>query len=234
MHGDVQRVMVIMAHPDDAEFTVAGTVARWVGEGREAIYLVCTNGNRGSNRPADTPQALAATRQAEQRAACAILGVGEVIFLGYDDGTLQPTLELRRDITRQLRCYRPEAVICSDPTVRYYGNNYLNHPDHRAAGDAALDAIFPSAGTRLIFPELLAEGLDPHSVREVFIHGSLSPDFWVDITETMDVKIAALRAHQSQVKDFAGLEEMLREWGRREAQGQGMTYAEAFKRVILK
>ena len=228
------RVMVITAHPDDAEFTVAGTVAKWAREGKTVIYVICTDGSRGSNDPEVRPEHLVAIRRAEQEAAARILGVEEIVFLGYEDGSLQPTLALRRDLTRAIRRYRPDVVVCPDPTVRYYGDSYLNHPDHRAAGDAALDAVFPSARTRHIFPELLAEGLEPHKVREVLIRGALSPNLWVDISDTIELKIAALREHESQVGRLQGWEERVRARAQQEAAGQDMTYAESFRRIILR
>ena len=228
-----RRVMVITAHPDDAEFTVAGTVARWVREGQEVIYVICTDGSRGSNDPDVEPAALAVIRKAEQDAAAHILGVKEVVYLDYQDGTLEPTLALRRDLTRAIRRYRPDVVICSDPTMRFYGNDYLNHPDHRAAADAALDAVFPSAGTRYIFPELLAEGLEPHNVKEVYVHGHLTPNHFVDISDTVAVKIAALEQHKSQVGGWEGLAEGIRAWAQEAGTGQGMAYAESFKRFVL-
>jgi LmbE family N-acetylglucosaminyl deacetylase len=230
---EAERVMVIMAHPDDAEFTVAGTVAKWAREGKAVIYVICTDGSRGSNDPKVRPEQMVAVRRAEQDAAARVLGVEEVVYLGYEDGTLQPSLALRRDLTRVIRRYRPDIVICQDPTVRYYGDGYLNHPDHRAAGDAALDAVFPSARTRYIFPELLAEGLEPHKVREVLIRGSLSPNLWVDISDTIELKIAALKKHESQVSHFQGLEEGIRARAQQVAEGQDMTYAESFKRITL-
>jgi LmbE family N-acetylglucosaminyl deacetylase len=230
---EAERVMVIMAHPDDAEFTVAGTVAKWAREGKIVIYVICTDGSRGSNDPKVRPKQMVAVRRAEQDAAARVLGVEEVVYLGYEDGTLEPSLALRRDLTRVIRRYRPDIVICQDPTVRYYGDGYLNHPDHRAAGDAALDAVFPSARTRYIFPELLAEGLEPHKVREVLIRGSLSPNFWVDISDTIELKIAALKKHESQVSHFQGLEEGIRARAQQVAEGQDMTYAESFKRITL-
>ena len=233
MAEETERVMVITAHPDDAEFTVAGTVARWAQEGNAVIYVICTDGSRGSNDPKVRPEHLVAIRRAEQEAAARILGVEEIVYLGYEDGTLQPTLALRRDLTRVIRRYRPDIVVCPDPTVRYYGDGYLNHPDHRAAGDAALDAVFPSARTRYIFPELLAEGLEPHTVREVYIRGALSPNLWVDISDTIELKIAALREHESQVGRIQGWEERVRDRARGEATGQGVAYAESFKRIIL-
>ncbi len=226
--------MVITAHPDDAEFTVAGTVAKWTQEGRAVIYVICTDGSRGSNDPKVKPEHLIAVRKAEQEAAARVLGVEEVVYLDYEDGSLEPTLALRRDLTRAIRRYRPDIVICPDPTVRYYGDRSLNHPDHRAAGGAALDAVFPSARTRYIFPELLDEGLEPHKVREVLIRGSLSPNLWVDIGDTMDLKIAALREHESQVGCNPGWEERVRGRAQETAEGQDMAYAESFKRIILR
>ena len=232
--GLTEVAVVITAHPDDAEFTVAGTVARWVREGKTVVYVICTDGSRGSNDPQVRPEHLVAIRRAEQEAAARILGVEEIVFLGYEDGSLEPTLALRRDLTRAIRRYRPDIVVCPDPTVRYYGDTYLNHPDHRAAGDAALDAVFPSAGTRYIFPELLTEGLEPHKVREVYIRGALSPNLWVDISDTMELKIAALREHESQVGRVEGWEERVRGRAQQAAAGQGMTYAESFRRITLR
>ena len=229
-----ERVMVITAHPDDAEFTVAGTVARWVREGVTVIYVICTDGSRGSNDPKVRPEHLVAVRRVEQEAAARILGVEGVVFLGYEDGSLEPTLALRRDLSREIRRYRPDIVVCPDPTVRYYGDSYLNHPDHRAAGDAALDAVFPSACTRYIFPELLAEGLEPHKVREVYIRGALSPNLWVDISDTMELKVAALKEHESQVGCSHGWEERVRARDQQAAEGQDMTHAEPFRRIILR
>ncbi len=226
--------MVITAHPDDAEFTVAGTVAKWTREGVAVVYVICTDGSRGSNDPQIRPQQLVGIRRAEQEAAARVLGVEEVVYLGYEDGTLQPSLALRRDLTREIRRYRPDIVVCPDPTVRYYGDVYLNHPDHRAAGDAALDAVFPSARTRYIFPELLAEGLEPHKVREVYVRGSTSPNLWVDISDTIELKIEALKKHESQVSRSEGWQERVRARAQQAAEGQDMDYAESFKRIVLR
>ena len=169
------RVLSIHAHPDDQEFTVAGTLAKWARAGSTVVTVCITSGNAGSNEytpPSMTREALAPIREEEQRDACRVLGISEVIFLGYEDGMLEPSIALRRDLTRVIRRHRPDAVVCGDPTVRFYGGSYLNHPDHRVAADVTLDAVFPSAETRLIFPELLDEGLEPHKVQAVFIHGS--------------------------------------------------------------
>src|SRR5436190_1368614 len=197
-----KRVLSIHAHPDDQEFTVAGTLAKWARAGSEIVTVCLTRGEAGSNKstPADmTRERLAKIREEEQRAACAVLGIAEVVFLGYEDGVLTPSIELRRDLTRLVRRHRPHAVVTGDPTVRFYGTRYMNHPDHRVAADVALDAIFPAAETRFIFPELLDEGLAPHKVRSVFIHGSERPDTFIDISAVLDVKLAALKAHRTQI-----------------------------------
>ena len=157
----------------------------------------------------------------------------EVIFLGYQDGVVEPTIALRRDLTRVIRRCRPDVVVCSDPTVRYYGNEYLNHPDHRAVASAALDAVFPSSETRAIFPELLAEGLEPHKVKEVWISGALPPDAWIDIGDTLATKCASLKAHVSQVGKGEWVDGLLRGWAVRDGKHAGVEHAEAFRRMVL-
>ncbi len=224
--------MAITAHPDDTEFTMAGTVARWAKEGHRIVYVICTDGSRGSNDPAMPPELIAPVRHQEQLEAARILGVSTVEFLDYEDGTLQPTLDLRRDLTRMIRRYRPEIVICGDPTV-YLRNMYINHPDHRAAAEAALHAIFPSACTRFIFRELLDEGLEPFKVPEVYLYGSQEPDTFVDISEMVDLKIKALKAHRSQVKpDY--VEARIKEWNGEMGRRHGVAFAEEFKRITLR
>lgn len=229
-------VLCINAHPDDQEFTVGGTLAKWARGGTQIITVVITSGDAGSNERTEatmTKTRLAELREVEQRNACALLGVQETIFLHYGDGTLQPTIDLRRDLTRLIRKYKPDAVVCGDPTVRFYGNSYMNHPDHRAAGDAACDAVFPSAGTRFIFPELLAEGLEPHEVHRVFLHGSEKNDAWVDISETLEIKCRALKQHVTQLGDWDPLERMT-EWAKEEGKEKGLQAAEAYRVMILK
>ena len=225
--------LVIIAHPDDAEFTVAGTVARWVKEGFRVVYVVCTDGSRGSNDPHMPPERLAPVRHTEQVEAARILGVQEVIFLDYEDGTLQPTMELRRELTRLIRRFRPDVVVLGDPTRYFHRNLYVNHPDHRAAAEAALYAVFPSACTRFAFSELLEEGLEPHKVGEIYLTGSSDPDTWVDISETVALKIAALKAHRSQVTaDY--VEERIRDWNGALGRQHGVAFAEEFRRIILR
>jgi LmbE family N-acetylglucosaminyl deacetylase len=231
-----KTVMTIHAHPDDEEFTVAGTLAKWARAGSE-IYVVCiTSGDAGSNDPAKDaaykPE-LALLREREQQAAGVVIGVKETVFLHHADGELQHTLALRRELTRLIRKYKPEAVVCGDPTARFYGNSYMNHPDHRAAADAACDAVFPSAGTRLIFPELLAEGWEPHSVKRLYLHGSEKPDTWIDISQTIEIKIRALHCHRSQIGDDSDVDRRMREWACEDGKPRGLEYAEAFRVMVL-
>ncbi len=229
------RVLSIHAHPDDQEFTVGGTLAKWARAGSEIVTVCITSGGAGSNQytpPDMTREALVPIREAEQRQACRVLGVKDVVFLGYEDGMLDPSLALRRELTRLIRRYRPDAVMCGDPTVRFYGQSYLNHPDHRVAADVALDAVFPSAETRLVFPELLDEGLLPHHVQTVFIHGASRPDTFVDIAEVLDVKLAALREHKSQMGEWDPTE-MITLWAREQGKRRRLTAAEAFRRMVL-
>jgi len=230
-----KRAMSIHAHPDDQEFTVGGTLAKWARAGCEIVAVCITRGGAGSNKytPLDmTREALVSIREDEQREACRILGVKETIFLDYEDGMLEPSIAMRRDLTRLIRRHRPEVVLTGDPTVRFYGTTYMNHPDHRVASDVALDAVFPSAGTRLIFPELLAEGLEPHEVRQVYIHGAERPDTYVDIAETLDVKLAALRAHKSQMGQWDPAD-MITAWAREQGKSRGLAAAEAYRLMVL-
>jgi LmbE family N-acetylglucosaminyl deacetylase len=192
-------VLVVMAHPDDAEFGCGGTIASWAAAGKDINYVLCTSGDKGSSDPSMSPYKLAQMRRTEQINAAHALGAHEVVFLSHEDGTLRNTIELRRDIVREIRRFRPDAVICQDPTMRWGGNRYLNHPDHRAAGDACLDAVYPSARDPHVFPELLIENLLPHKVREVFMSTTQNVDVWVDITDCFERKLEGLRQHTSQV-----------------------------------
>ena len=208
-----KRVLVIQAHPDDVEFSSAGTIARWASEGAEIHYCSITSGDKGSADGEVTGVALAATREREQRAACDILGVTSVIFLGYLDATLVPDLNLRRELTRVIRRVKPDVLMCMDPTMRYTGQGYINHPDHLAAGEASLAAVFPSARDRMTFPELLHEGLEPHKVAEVYLFAGEHNDIWVDISDFIGTKLDALNAHASQVVDWDPTE-MIENWAR--------------------
>jgi LmbE family N-acetylglucosaminyl deacetylase len=225
----------IHAHPDDQEFTVAGLLAGWVQAGCDVISVIVTSGGAGSNEPTkgeDYKPVLETLREVEQTAANAVTGIRETVFLRYPDGILEPTLVLRHDLTRVIRKYKPEAVVTADPQGVFYGNGYINHPDHRAAAQAALYAVFPSAETRLIFTDLLKEGLEPHKVKRLYVHGSEKSDTWVDIAATIDIKIAALRKHVSQLGDWDP-EKMIREWAAEEGKEHGLEYAEAYKVMLL-
>lgn len=226
-----ERALVVVAHPDDAEFMVAGTVARWTRAGSHVVYVVVTKGERGSDDPAMTPDRLAHIREEEQRAAARILGVEEVLFLGYPDAYLQYTLELRRDIVRMIRRYRPDVVVTFDPTTRFFRDAYANHPDHRVTGDATVDAAYPAARDRLTFPELLSEGLEPHKVRELWLGTTHEPNLWVDITSVLDLKRQALLAHPSQLDE--GVAAFVTVLARETARDQPFEYAEAFRRVVI-
>jgi LmbE family N-acetylglucosaminyl deacetylase len=230
-----KRAMSIHAHPDDQEFTVAGTLARWIQSGCDVMSVIVTSGEAGSNDPSrgsDSKPELARLREAEQSSANAELGILETVFLHYPDGELEPTLTLRRDLTRLIRRYKPEAVVIGDPQGVFYGNGYINHPDHRAAAQAALYAVFPSSETRLIFTDLLADRVETHKVKRLFVHGSEKSDTWVNIAATIGIKISALKKHVSQLGDWDP-EKMIREWAAEEGKEHGLEYAEAFKVMIL-
>jgi len=229
------RVLSVHAHPDDQEFTVGGTLAKWARAGSTIITVCITSGSAGSNEHTPvsmTREALAPIREDEQRKACHVLGISEVIFLGYEDGLLEPSLTLRRELTRVIRRCRPDAVVCGDPTMRFYGTGYLNHPDHRAAADVTLDAVFPSAETRLVFPELLDEGLEPHKVGAVFIHGSDRADTFIDISEVLALKLSALNEHRTQIGAWDPTE-MMTAWAREQGAPRGLAAAESFRLMRL-
>jgi LmbE family N-acetylglucosaminyl deacetylase len=228
--------MTIQAHPDDQEFSVGGTLAKWARAGCEIISVIITSGDSGSNDAAKDgshKQELAELREKEQLAANAVLGIKQTIFLHYPDGELEPTIALRKDLTRIIRQHKPDAVVTGNPEGWFYGDEYLNHPDHRAAAQAACEAVFPSAGTRLIFTDLLAAGYEPHDVRRLYIHGTEKSNTWVDITGTMDLKIRALQQHASQI-DPNEVGKWMTEWAAEDAKDHDMKYAESFRVMILK
>lgn len=221
-------VLVIAAHPDDSEFGAAGTVAKWIRKGRRVAYLVCTSGEKGTTDPALTPEMLIGIREEEQRAAARVLGVHEVKFLRQPDQGLEDTADFRKTIVRMIRTFRPDVVMTSDPYRRY-----IWHRDHRIIGQVVLDAVFPYARDRLAYPDLLAEGLMSHKVREIYFWGTEDVNFRSDITATFDLKIAALRCHASQVREFKRGDpaEWLLQRCREMAAGESFGLAEAFHRV---
>jgi LmbE family N-acetylglucosaminyl deacetylase len=222
-------VMVVTPHPDDAEFGVAGTVARWTGEGKDVIYVVCTNGDKGTSDRNMKPEELARIREEEQLAAAELLGVKEVIFLRHPDQSLEDTPEFRKEIVRLIRMYKPETVVTADPYRRY-----IWHRDHRITSQVVMDAIFPYARDHLSYPDLLEEGLEPHKVKEVLLWGAEEPNYRVDVTDTFDKKIAALRCHKSQIGNpSSDMEERMKERYRMMAEGEDYELAEAFYRMEI-
>lgn len=228
--------MTIHAHPDDQEFSIGGTIAKWAKAGCEVICVVITSGDSGSNDPskgAEYKPVLAELREKEQLTANEVLGVKETVFMRKPDGELEPTIELRKEITRLIRKYKPDVVLAGNPEAWFYGNDYLNHADHRAAARAACEAVFPSAGSRLIFADLLAKGYEPHEVKRLYIHGTDKPDTWVDITETIDIKVRALQQHASQVP-VDEVEKWMKDWAKEDAKDKEFEYAESYRVMIFK
>ena len=226
--------MLIYAHPDDIEFSVGGTAAKWAMHGCDVYYVVITDGNVGSHEAGMTAEKLIETRRAEQRAAAKTAGAKECIFLGYHDGLLQPTLELRKALVRLIRMYKPNVVVCGDPTNFFPSENRVNHPDHRAAGTAALDAAFPAAEMPLLYPELEAEGLSPHKINYIYVSNPKDvANYFVDTADSMDLKIEALRQHKSQLADW-DFEEPIKEWNGKTGKMVGFKYAERFLRITIK
>jgi LmbE family N-acetylglucosaminyl deacetylase len=227
-----KKAMVIVAHPDDIEFGSAGTVARWVKDGAEVVYVLCTSGDVGIDEPGMTKDRAAQIREAEQQAAAEVVGVKEVIFLREPDGMLENTMALRKRLVREIRRFKPEVVITGDPTIVWARSDYINHPDHRAAAGAALDAVFPAAGQPNLFEELAEEGITAHKVRKVYVTSWGQADTFVNISDTIDLKIEALKRHVSQMKDWDP-EPRIKEWAGEIAKGKEMAYAEAFRVVTL-
>ena len=223
--------MVVVAHPDDAEFGFSGTIAKWCMEGMDVFYVLCTDGSHGTSDRELPREELAQIRAQEQRNACKALGVKDVVFLDHEDGYLQPTLELRKEISREIRRYKPDVLICQNPARTLDGRTYVGHPDHQAAGEATLSALFPSARDHLTFPELLDEGFEPHKTKEVLISGHPQPDVWIDVSDSMETAIKAIMEHKSQVgdRDQEQMSRRMKDGRGQNGFGRGMKYAESFK-----
>ncbi len=222
-------VMIVVAHPDDAEFSSAGTLARFVEEGFDVTTVVCTSGDKGTDRRDITSSELAELREAEQLESSRRLGVQTTEFLRGGDGELAPNLDLRGKVVRMIRKHRPDIVISHDPF-----RPYALHPDHRAVGTAAVDAVYPTARDPLYFPEHLEEGFEPHKVAELWLYGSETPDKFIDISATVDKKVEALKAHASQVGTAETLGERIRDRARERGKDQGVEMAESFKVIRLR
>jgi LmbE family N-acetylglucosaminyl deacetylase len=227
-----ESAMAIVAHPDDIEFSCAGTMARWKQLGSRISYVLCTSGDVGIATPGMTREKAMEIREKEAREAARIAGADEIIFLREPDGLLQATLDLRKKLVREIRRFKPEVVITGDPTLLFADDAYINHPDHRAAATAALDAVFPASGQPNLFQELEKENLRSHKVRKVFISGRHQNEMIVDISETMEIKLQALRAHISQFPAWDP-GEMVKEWAAETGKEKGMQYAEAFRVISI-
>ena len=235
-HADAwrpERFMVIVAHPDDADFGPAATAARWIDQGSAGWLVCCTSGDAGADDWRTDPLELAAVREAEQRAAAAIVGYEGVSFLHQPDGALANDLALREQLVREIRMFRPDAVLAVDPETLFYGDGGVNHADHRAAGIAAVDAVYPAARNALAFPWLARDGLEPHVVRRLYLFWSNRASAWVDVTATLERKLAALRAHATQIRHPEDLEPRIRGWAREEGEPLGVDAAEAFRVIVI-
>jgi len=234
LEPEQKRVLLIAAHPDDAEFSSAGTVTQWVRDGIDVVFVVVTSGDKGTADREMTNDRLSSLREDEQRAAAARLGVTDVNFLRFPDGELMPNLELRGAITRMIRKYKPYAVMTHDPLTLFYNNEFINHPDHRAVGQATVDAIYPTARDPLQFPEQTREGLDPHKVKEIFLWGSDQANVVVDVSDVIEDKIEALTKHVTQVGPPEQLAERIKMRQAQVGEPYGLKYAEAFRRVVMR
>jgi LmbE family N-acetylglucosaminyl deacetylase len=228
-----QKILVILAHPDDPEFFCGATLARWAAAGHQIVYCLITCGDKGAPNREIKPDELCSTRVSEQQAAAAVIGAERVRFMGYADGYVVPDLELRREVTRVIRQERPDVLLSCDPLLLFPGETRLNHPDHRAAGQVVVDAVFPAAGNHLYFPELLAEGLEPHTPREVWLSIPNTATLVLDVSEHWEIKIRALQEHKSQVGDPEKLATRMRERRTSDSTPEMPRYEEKFRRLVL-
>jgi LmbE family N-acetylglucosaminyl deacetylase len=227
------RFMVIAGHPDDADFGPAGTAARWIDAGSVGWLVCCTSGDQGGEDPNADPMELAVIRETEQRAAAEVIGYAGVSFLHQPDGALANDLALREMLVREIRTFKPDAVLATDPETLFYRGGGVNHTDHRTAGLAAVDAVYPAARNPMAFPALARNGLAAHAVSRIYLFWSERPDAWVDVTATLDRKLAALAEHRSQIRDMDALSTRIREWAAEEGRAIGVDAAEALRSVVI-
>jgi LmbE family N-acetylglucosaminyl deacetylase len=227
-------VLGVAAHPDDLDFGCSGTIARWSSEGAKTYYLIITDGSKGSSDPKLTSEELIKIRQEEQRAAGKVLGLQDVFFLNYPDSYLEVTQDLKKDIVKMIRKIKPDVVITMDPTVVYsLSRGFINHSDHRAAGQSTIDAVFPQARDRLTFPELLEEGLEPHKVPTLLLTNFDKQNFYVDISDYVDIKLDALMKHESQVSNPDETKKFVKGFTKKAGEKSGYDYAEGFIRLDM-
>jgi LmbE family N-acetylglucosaminyl deacetylase len=231
--SEVKRALVIVAHPDDADFICGGTCIQMARQGIEVTYMVLTNGDKGNHNPEITRNQLIAMRQIEQRQAAALAGVAEVLFMGEEDGFLRARRAIRKRVTREIRRLRPELIICTHPDRYFVGEGYINHPDHRNAGLIAIEAIFPAADNPMFYPDMADEGYHPHKIKYLYVHGHDAPSLKLDITAEMPTKVEAILCHKSQFVDPEGAKHRwLETWGEKQEDGS-LRYYEAFKVMKL-
>jgi LmbE family N-acetylglucosaminyl deacetylase len=229
-----QKILVLLAHPDDPEFFCGATLVKWAKAGHEITYCLITCGDKGTNDPTITREELCGRRVEEQKAAAAVIGAKKVRFMGYPDGYVVPDLGLRKEITRVIRQEKPDIVVTCDPTTLYFFGTRLNHPDHRAAGQVVLDAIFPAVGNPMYFEDLrLEEGLEPHQVHEVWVSLTMEPNVILDVTEYWETKILALFEHKSQIGEPDKLAERMRERHTEDSTVENPRYEERFRRLTF-
>jgi len=229
----LQNILVILAHPDDPDFFCGGSIARWIKQGHIVKYCLLTRGDKGFNDRTSSPETIALTRQLEQRAAAAILGVQKVTFLNYLDGYLVPGLEIRKEVVRIIRKEKPDILVTCDPTNLFPRPGAINHPDHRAAGQIVIDASFPASGNSFYFPDLLQEGLEPHSVKEVWLSVASQPNVTIDVTNYWGLKIQALHEHKSQIGNPQEFDQRMLSRKSPESTTENPRYEEKFYRIIF-
>ena len=226
-------ILVILAHPDDPEFFLGASIKRWISEGHSIKYCLLTKGDKGSDDLSLTTAEVANVRIVEQNAAAELLGVESVEFLDHPDGYLMPDLETRKEVVGVIRKHHPHILVTCDPTNYFENRRYINHPDHRAAGQVVIDAVFPAAGNQFFFPELLQAGMSPHTVEEVWMSLSAQPNVYLEVTKYWETRLSALKMHKSQIGDPIAFEKRMRDWLELDEQGH-YRYEEKFRRIVFK
>ncbi len=232
--AEVERALVIMAHPDDPDFSCAGSAIQMARQGIEVTYMILTNGDKGNHNPLVTRRQLILMRKEEQRKAADLCGVKDVLFMDEEDGFLRPTPEIRKRVCREIRRIRPQLIICSNPDRYISGRGYINHPDHRNAGLIALEAIFPAADNLMFYPDLANEGYLPHKISQLYISGAEETDVEVDITDDIELKIKAILCHESQFSDLQAMEKGMRERSGEKQEDGSMRHFERFQQLIFR
>jgi LmbE family N-acetylglucosaminyl deacetylase len=229
-----QKILVMLAHPDDPEFFCGATIARWISMGHQVDYVLFTRGDKGSSDPTTQPEALAQLREQEQKSAADVLGVSSVTFLNHEDGFLVADMDTRKEVVRVIRTIKPDILVTCDPTSYFVNDVYVNHPDHRAAGQAVLEGYFPAAGSPMFHRDMREQGLEPHSVKEIWLSVTISPNTVVDVTEFWPIKIEALHHHRSQIGDPEKFNERMRTRRTIDSTDEAPRFEERFRRIVYR